>query len=130
MIMTKATKRKTAPGNDDLASARSLVKRRLEEALVEREADIKVLRQLISQINESSPYLLQKFASEASRHYSRLAEEFIASGFGHFDAEGKLAPFYGNDDHVIRLDAFLAYHLTEEALRRRRDASRHEFETY
>jgi hypothetical protein len=128
MIMTKATRRKTAPGNDDLASARSLVKRRLEEALVEREADIKVLRQLISQINEASPYLVQKFASEASR-YPRLAGKFIASEFGYFDAEGKLAPLHGNDDYVIRLDAFLSYHLTEEALRRR-DASHQEYEIY
>jgi hypothetical protein len=119
-------KRNTASGNDELASARSLLERRLKEALVEREADIKVLRQLISQIPDASPYLVRKFASEASRHCSRLADEFVSGPFGYFDSDGELAPHCGNDDDVIRLDAFLSYHLTEEALRRRREPSPHE----
>jgi hypothetical protein len=129
MMMSEATNRKTAPGNDDLASARSLVKRHLEEALEDREADIKVLRQLISQIDEASPYLVQKFASQARYPRSRIADEFMASAFGYFGAEGEVVPFCGHDD-VIRLDAFLSHHLTEEALRRTRDASRREYETY
>jgi hypothetical protein len=118
--MTKAKIRKTVPENDDLANARSLIKRRLEQALADREAEVKVLRQLISQIPEASPYLLQKFWSEARRPRSRLADEFMESAFGYFGAEGELVPCCGNDDDVIRLDAFLSFHLMEEALRRAR----------
>jgi hypothetical protein len=126
--MTKAKKIKTAPENDDLANARSLVKRFLEGALEKHEADGKALRRLISQIPESSPHLLQKFASEAGWLESRFAEEFMASAFGYLDADGGLVPFYGG---VTRLDAFLSHHLAKEALRRRRrDASSHEYEAY
>jgi hypothetical protein len=126
--MTK--KKKTASGNDDLTSARSWVKRRLEQALVEREADVAILRQLIPQVRDASPYLIQKFASEAKHRYSRLVTELVSGEFGYFDAEGNVAPSCGNVDSVVRLDAFLSYHLTEETLRRRRDASSDEYEPY
>jgi len=110
MTMSKATKSKTAPDNDDLASTRCFVRHLLEEALEKHEDDVKVLRQLISQTDEASPFLVQKFASEA----------------------GWAVPFYGKGDGVfIRLDAFLAHHLDKEALRRRRlDASSLEYEAY
>jgi hypothetical protein len=124
--MKKTMKIKTAPGNDDLANARSLVKRLLEGALEKHEGDRKVLRHLISEIPEASPHLLQKFASEAGWPESRFAEEFMASAFGYLDADRGLVPFYGG---VTRLDAFLSHHLAREALRRRRrDASSHEYE--
>jgi hypothetical protein len=126
--MTKATKTKTAPGNDDLANAQSLVKRHLEQALLEREADIQVLQQLILQVPDASPYLIKKFAVEASRQGSRLVSVFTSSEFGYFDAEGKAAPFFGNDDDVVRLDAFLSYHLTEEALRCKPGYSSYQYE--
>jgi hypothetical protein len=130
MMMSKAKKRNTAPWNDDLANARSLVKRLLEGALEEREDDIKILRQLISQIDEASPYMIQKFASEAGCTESRFADEFMSSAFGYLNAA--VVPFYGKGDGVlIRLDAFLSHHLAKEALRRRsRDASSHEYEAY
>ena len=78
----------------------------------------------MTQIPEASPYLVQKFASEAHLPGSRLADDFMTSEFGYFDAEGELVPCCGNDDDVIRLDAFLSYYLTKEALRRGRDACR------
>jgi hypothetical protein len=120
MMTSKVTKRATAPENDDLANARWLVKCLLEGALEEREDDIKVLRQLISQIREASPHLLQKFASEAGWPDSEFAEEFMSSAFGYLEAN--VVYFYGEG-----LDAFLSQHLEREELRRRRrDASSRE----
>jgi hypothetical protein len=135
VTMNKATKRKTAPGNGGLANAQLLLKRCLEDAIEDRgdaiedrEAEKKVLRDLISQIPKASPYLIQKFAPEAGWPESRFAEEFMASAFGYLDADRGLVPFYGG---VTRLDAFLSHHLAKEELRRRRrDASSHEYETY
>jgi len=128
--MSKAKKRNTAPWNDDLANAGSLIKRLLQRALEEREDDVKVLRKLISHTHEASPYLVQKFASEAGSTEFRFADEFMSGAFGYLNAV--VVPFYGKGDGVlIRLDAFLSHHLAKEALRRRsRDASSHKYEAY
>jgi hypothetical protein len=120
MTMSKATKRKTTPVNNDLANARLLVSHRFEEAIEDHEADIKDLRQLKSQISNASPYLIQKFASEARHPLSKFADELMASALSYLNRDIEFVPPYGNDDDVIRLDAFLSFYLTQEALRRSR----------
>jgi hypothetical protein len=123
MTMSKAEKRNAAPWNHELASARSLVKGRLEEAVEDREDEIRLLQQLIPQIDEASPCLIQKFALEAPHPLSKFADEFMVNWLSYLDRGGAFAPPYGYGDDVIRLDDFLYFYLTQEALRRARDAS-------
>jgi hypothetical protein len=124
--MSKSTNGKEPSETANLAEARAYVKRRLERVIALREADVKVLRELISQVGAASPYLIEEFMHKAERDRTlRFSLAFDSAGFSFIDAEGTVVPIpHPREDDIADLDAFLAYHLTKEAIRRNQETIR------
>jgi hypothetical protein len=104
------------PENTRIEGTRQTVANLVHQAIKRRVADLEHLRELVSQIDTASPFLIERFAAEADESmYSDLALKFVSDSFGYLD-ESRLEPWRQSDPSC--LDAFLHHHITKNQLRR------------